>query len=48
VCKRCGHVSPECSGVHEWCEKEGVVYPGSVLEYMSGVKKRKSCIPGVF
>ncbi|MEF7565617.1 hypothetical protein V4V35_21685 [Bacillus infantis] len=35
-------------GVHEWGEEEEVMYPGIVLKYMSGVKKRKSCMPGVF
>jgi hypothetical protein len=37
VRKRGSRVSRECFGVHEWCVKDVVMYPGSVLEYMSGV-----------
>jgi hypothetical protein len=29
----------------KWCEKEEVVYPRFVLEYMSSGKKGKACIP---
>ncbi|AGX02532.1 hypothetical protein B14911_18195 [Bacillus sp. NRRL B-14911] len=35
-------------GVHEWCEKEEVMYVGSVLGYMSASEKRESCISGAF
>ncbi len=44
--KRGSRVSRDRSGVHEWCEKEEVMYAGIVLEYMSGVEKRGSCITG--
>ncbi len=48
VWRRGGHVSRDRPEVHEWCEKKEVMYAGIVLEYMSGVEKRESCISGEF
>ncbi len=46
--KRGSRVSRDRPEVHEWCEKEEVMYAGRVLEYMSASEKRESCISGSF